>query len=179
MRKSTEARHNISMLARIRRLPCLESFESGAALGIVPLADPNRALLHGKIFRVLQGQVEESSRNRIDFAVQTAVDRIQRQPKGAVIAGKCPGPAPMHVAGELIENDDQSESRQGLTLPTRVLAGHRQVDQRAETILDQRVVGRVRPVPEFQAIAQAVRLHRQLTEPELDDVPIVCRRIVH
>ena len=129
MRIAAEAGNDFPVVASIRRQRCRKISERGSALGIETLGDAHGALLDGKVLGVLQWQAKEPPRYRIDFAVHAAVDGVKRQTKRAGVTVECAGAAPMDVAVELIQNDDQRQAGQGLVLSASVRSGDGGLDR--------------------------------------------------
>ena len=110
MRKTAETGNDFPVFAGIRCQRCRDISERDSALSIETLHDAHGALLDGEVLGVLQRQAEEPSRYWIDLAVHAAVKGVHSQTKCAGVAVECAGAAPMDVAGELIQNDDQRQA---------------------------------------------------------------------
>ncbi len=151
MRKAAEARDN--------------RFVSPGEFEIFRIAERReqfeRAPLHGQVFRMLEGDVDEAPFLRRQLHVQALGDGALRQGERLRVRSEGLGRAAEHVAGKLIEHKYGGKHAFRVVEPTGRDAILQRLIGLAKPRRDLRIDMRRRAVP---------FLRRQLLEPEADDL---------
>ena len=119
MRKASKTRNHILMTVGIVQ-GARQIFASLCIRGHLRqgLESRHAALLHGGVFGVFQRQIHEHAYHFRQLHVGPAVQRFQRQRQRLGVPGKALGRVAVNVAGELIEQQHQSQMSPGsLVLP--------------------------------------------------------------
>lgn len=154
---------------------------AGDALGRVvgqPLEERDAALLQGQVFGVLERHVEEHALDAQQLGLVAPLDGLERDPAGDGIAGEGPRPAAIHVAGELVEQDDPGQVAPGGLAPPGQPAVDGLLDEIAEALPDLGVE-RLAPAPPDAALAldDGLLVPGRAAEPELDHGAGVGRQV--
>jgi len=142
VRVAAEARDDVEMLLRPRQ-------RLGEPFGRQLAEQAQRFVLVGHLLGVLERQVGEPALERRQLQVAAVGDQLpgDRQRRG--IAGERTRAVAVHVARELVEQQDQRQRAARVAVgPVRQLAAQRRFDRGAEAVADQAVGGRRLAEPE-------------------------------
>ena len=124
-----------------------------------------RALLLRRRLGVLEGEVEEGAGEPGHRAVVTAGDGAVGDAPRDGVGGEGPRAVAVHVARELVEQDDQREGLAGALLPREELVGRGRRDEVAEALGELAVEGRVDREPALLEGGRHGLIERRAAEP--------------